>query len=121
MKYTHFRSKVLSNGEYKDSYSLAEKRAATCISPLMAPQRRSCYIWSYVHRYLTGDGTSVQEQGALKVNPDGEYKGDYTLVKKGSYQYTAPDGTPVQVTYTADENGFQPQGSVIPVAPAATF
>merc|ERR1712212_1321285 len=36
----------------------------------------------------------------------------------GSYSYTAPDGTPVLVTYVADENGFQPQSDLLPVAPA---
>ena len=34
------------------------------------------------------------------------------------YSYTAPDGTPVHVQYVADENGFQPQSDLLPVAPA---
>jgi hypothetical protein len=29
----------------------------------------------------------------------------------------SPEGTPITVTYTADENGFQAQGSHLPVAP----
>ncbi|XP_042856743.1 cuticle protein AMP1A-like [Penaeus japonicus] len=36
----------------------------------------------------------------------------------GSFSYTAPDGTPVVVKYVADENGFQPQSDLLPVAPA---
>lgn len=35
---------------------------------------------------------------------------------RGSYKYTAPDGTQVSVTYIANENGFQPQGTHISVA-----
>lgn len=33
------------------------------------------------------------------------------------YRYTAPDGTPIEVKFVADENGFQPESSVLPVAP----
>lgn len=36
---------------------------------------------------------------------------------QGSYEYTAPDGTHVLVSYTADENGYQPHGDVLPVEP----
>lgn len=36
---------------------------------------------------------------------------------QGSYQYVAPDGTPIAVQYVANENGFQPQGEHIPTAP----
>lgn len=31
--------------------------------------------------------------------------------------YTAPDGTPVRVKFVADENGYQPQSDLLPVAP----
>lgn len=37
-------------------------------------------------------------------------------VAQGSAQWTAPDGTPIQLTYVADENGFQPQVSLIRVS-----
>lgn len=36
---------------------------------------------------------------------------------QGSFQYTSPEGVPVQIQYVADENGFQPVGSVIPTPP----
>ena len=32
----------------------------------------------------------------------------------GSYSYTAADGTPVLITFVADENGFQPEGDALP-------
>ena len=32
--------------------------------------------------------------------------------------YTAPDGTPVELQFVADENGYQPQSNLLPVAPA---
>lgn len=40
---------------------------------------------------------------------------DNVLVKQGSYKYTSPEGVPIEVTYTADELGFQPRSSAIPV------
>ncbi|XP_068206655.1 cuticle protein AMP1A-like [Palaemon carinicauda] len=40
-----------------------------------------------------------------------------SVVKSGVYAYTAPDGTFVEVKYVADENGYQPQSDLLPVAP----
>lgn len=34
------------------------------------------------------------------------------------HSYTAPDGTPVEVKFVADENGYQPESALLPVAPA---
>lgn len=36
---------------------------------------------------------------------------------QGSFAYTAPDGTPVQISYIANENGFQPVGNILPTPP----
>lgn len=36
---------------------------------------------------------------------------------QGSYKYTAPDGTPISVTYVADENGFHVEGAHLPTPP----
>jgi hypothetical protein len=65
--------------------------------------------------YLSGDGTTFNEQGALKPTADGT---DNVLVKQGSFSYTSPEGNPIQLTYVADEFGFRPEGSHLPVAPA---
>ncbi|XP_042218161.1 cuticle protein AMP1A-like [Homarus americanus] len=59
----------------------------------------------------TGDGIVLSQSGS----PDGP---DGAVVKAGRYAYTAPDGTPVEVTFVADENGYQPQSDLLPVAPA---
>ncbi|XP_049767909.1 endocuticle structural glycoprotein ABD-4-like [Schistocerca cancellata] len=66
--------------------------------------------------YLSGDGTHVSEQGALKPTPDGK---DFVLVKQGEYQFTSPEGRTIMVKYTADEHGFHPISDAIPVAPTA--
>ena len=63
--------------------------------------------------FETSDGIKVEESGKVKqITPEAA-----GIAAQGSYSYTAPDGTVVKVTWTADENGFQPQGDHLPVAP----
>ncbi|XP_068206632.1 cuticle protein AMP1A-like [Palaemon carinicauda] len=59
----------------------------------------------------TANGIVMQDSGS----PDGP-KG--AIVSSGSFSYTSPEGIPVNVRYVADENGFQPQSDLLPVAPA---
>ncbi|XP_076652892.1 endocuticle structural glycoprotein SgAbd-1 [Halictus rubicundus] len=67
---------------------------------------------SYSYSYDTENGISVAEQGVPKfVGPQ------QVESVRGQYSYTAPDGTPILVTYTADENGFQPNGAHLPTPP----
>ena len=40
---------------------------------------------------------------------------------RGSYSYIDPNGDEVVVSWTADENGYRAESSVIPVAPAIPF
>ncbi|KAK3854059.1 hypothetical protein Pcinc_039435 [Petrolisthes cinctipes] len=58
----------------------------------------------------TANGIVVSQSGA----PEGP---DDAVVKSGSFSWTAPDGTPVHVKFVADENGYQPQSDILPVAP----
>ncbi|XP_069985448.1 endocuticle structural glycoprotein ABD-4-like [Penaeus vannamei] len=58
----------------------------------------------------TANGISMSQSGS----PDGP---DGAIVKAGQYSYTAPDGTLVEVKFVANENGFQPQSDLLPVAP----
>ncbi|KAJ8942561.1 hypothetical protein NQ318_021963 [Aromia moschata] len=58
------------------------------------------------------------------ISIDGSYRNSYETANEneteevqGSFQYTAPDGTPIQLSYIANENGFQPQGAHLPVPP----
>ncbi|XP_072767518.1 endocuticle structural glycoprotein SgAbd-8-like [Anoplolepis gracilipes] len=69
---------------------------------------------SYNYAYETENGISASEQGSPQpVGP----KGEHAVVAQGQYQYTAPDGSPIAVSYSADENGYHPQGAHLPVAP----
>ncbi|XP_055536444.1 cuticle protein CP14.6-like [Wyeomyia smithii] len=58
---------------------------------------------SYQYRYETSNRIAAQESGVGGQSA------------QGSYSYTGPDGVQYSVTYTADENGFQPQGAHLPV------
>lgn len=69
---------------------------------------------SYAFSFEAENGIAAQESGA--PGPLNE-EGQAAVVAQGQYRYTAPDGTPVDISYVANENGFQPQGSHIPVPP----
>ncbi|XP_016975759.1 larval cuticle protein 65Ag1-like [Drosophila rhopaloa] len=70
---------------------------------------------NYKYALETSDGTSKKEEGQLK-NAGTE---DEAIVVKGSFSFVADDGQTYTVNYIADENGFQPQGAHLPVAPLA--
>ncbi|RZC34418.1 endocuticle structural glycoprotein SgAbd-2 [Asbolus verrucosus] len=69
---------------------------------------------SFSYSYTTGDGQQAQAQGFLK---NAGVKDQEAEVIQGSFSYTAPDGTPISVTYIADENGFRAEGAHLPTPP----
>lgn len=62
--------------------------------------------------FETSNGISHQEAGQPK-----QIDGETPVVVQGADSYIAPDGQQVSITYIADENGYQPQGSHIPTSP----
>ncbi|EAT43647.1 AAEL004921-PA [Aedes aegypti] len=79
---------------------------------------------SFQYSYESGNGIKVEDQGELKVVEVPKEDGTGTeqaqvSVQKGSYSYNAPDGTPITLQWTADENGFHATGDHLPVAPVA--
>lgn len=65
-------------------------------------------------RFDTENGISAQEQGSLK-----QLGNEVVSSVAGSFSYQAPDGTPVQAQYIADENGFRAEGTAIHQIPKA--
>ncbi|GLV48616.1 Cuticular protein 65Az [Carabus blaptoides fortunei] len=63
----------------------------------------------YVLEYVSGDGTSVNEEGSLIPAEEGP-----VLVKKGTIKYTSPEGDDIVLSYYADETGFHPTGDHLP-------
>ncbi|XP_046665442.1 endocuticle structural glycoprotein SgAbd-3-like [Homalodisca vitripennis] len=71
------------------------------------------YDGNFNYGFETENGIASQANGYLKdVGTDNE-----ALVITGSYSYLGEDGNPVVFTYTADENGYQPQSDLIPTPP----
>ncbi|XP_017785756.1 PREDICTED: endocuticle structural glycoprotein SgAbd-2-like [Nicrophorus vespilloides] len=82
--------------------------------PIVSQESEVNFDGSFHHSYETGNGISAQEQGVLKNAGNKETQAEEV---QGSFEYTAPDGTPIKVQYIANEFGFQPQGDHLPVAP----
>jgi len=67
----------------------------------------------YNYNYNTDTGIQVQEEGYLNnVGTDQE-----TLEARGSYNYIDNDGNTFQLSYIANEDGFQPEGAHLPTIP----
>ncbi|KAI4465721.1 cuticle protein [Holotrichia oblita] len=81
--------------------------------PIISYENENNGDGSYRFSYETGNGIKAQEEGFLK-NAGSESEAQSAA---GSFSYTAPDGQKIELTYTADENGFQPQGAHLPTPP----
>lgn len=89
------------------------------------------FVSCLVHFILAQSTTPVAIVSYKDVsNPDGTYEHAFEAAngikieatggnneETGSVKYTAPDGMPIEWTYKADSNGFQPQGPSIPTVP----
>lgn len=60
---------------------------------------------TYSYGFDSTNGIAIAESGA-----GGQ-------VSNGNAQWVSPEGEQVRLTWTADANGYHPQGSHIPVAP----
>lgn len=55
-----------------------------------------------------GFKTSVDTSNNIHVESEGHLKDEHTQIVTGKFQYVSPEGKQVEVTYTADENGYKP-------------
>lgn len=83
------------------------------VVPIVSQESEVDYSGKFHYSYESGDGSKVQEVGELK-NFDKDNAGE---VVSGDFQYTGDDGKTYKVSYTADENGYRPQGEHIPQVP----
>ncbi|XP_041976484.1 endocuticle structural glycoprotein ABD-4-like [Aricia agestis] len=75
------------------------------------PNADGTYKWLYE----TGNEIKAEESGYVKNFGKGE--GEEVQVAEGRFSYKSPEGTPIVLSYIADENGFQPQGEHLPTPP----
>ncbi|KAG5676769.1 hypothetical protein PVAND_006578 [Polypedilum vanderplanki] len=66
----------------------------------------------YTFAFEQSDGQKRDEKGEVR-NAGSETE---HIAVRGSFTFTAPDGTSYTVNYVADENGFQPQADHLPTA-----
>lgn len=66
---------------------------------------------TYQYSFETGNGINAEQKGDLKKVGDVE-----ALEVQGQFQYPSENGN-IQLTYIADENGYQPQGAHLPTPP----
>ncbi|XP_042218318.1 larval cuticle protein LCP-17-like [Homarus americanus] len=96
--------------QYNYSGSDEDSSESKEVVPILRDDRVLGNDGSYNFDVETGNGIVLSRSGS----PDGP---DDSVVISGQYSYTAPDGTPVVVKFVADENGYQPQSDLLPVAP----
>lgn len=60
---------------------------------------------AYRYVYETSNGIAAQEQG------QGGYQAN------GAFSWYSPESKLIQISYVADENGYQPQGAELPTPP----
>ncbi|XP_037046382.1 endocuticle structural glycoprotein SgAbd-2-like [Bradysia coprophila] len=82
--------------------------------PITSYQNDVNHDGSYQFSYTSGDGSQQQARGFVKNLGQKDLEAQ---VVQGSYSYTSPDGTPITVTYIADENGFRADGAHLPTPP----
>ncbi|XP_053602904.1 uncharacterized protein LOC128670910 [Plodia interpunctella] len=100
---------------YNNRFNYPYNPQAGPVVPILTYTNDHGAAGTYSYSFTTADGKQAQESGFLKdayIDNNGEPQG--TQVVQGSYAYVAPDGTPIQVSYVADENGFRPSGVHIP-------
>ncbi|KAG5898739.1 hypothetical protein JTB14_020933 [Gonioctena quinquepunctata] len=68
---------------------------------------------SYQWNYETENGIQAQEQAVQKPTADG----NLGTAAQGFFRYPSLNGEPIEVRYTADENGFRAEGNAIPQPP----
>ncbi|XP_048485221.1 endocuticle structural glycoprotein SgAbd-8-like [Plutella xylostella] len=93
--------------------AFAAPQAPTEPIPILRQESEISPDGSYSWAYETGNGISADEKGSLK-NIGAE---EPALEVQGQFAYPSEDGGNIQLTYIANENGFQPQGAHLPTPP----
>ncbi|XP_071520568.1 endocuticle structural glycoprotein SgAbd-8-like [Panulirus ornatus] len=81
------------------------------VVPILKDDRTQNSDGEYSFQYQTGDGVTREESGSQ----------EYGQVSQGGWKYSSMYGEPVQITFVANHDGYQPQGEVLPVPPPLPY
>ncbi|XP_050301289.1 pupal cuticle protein 20-like [Anthonomus grandis grandis] len=106
--YSSSASSGSSFGGYAGASGQTSLKSSESLIPILKLANDNNGDGTYKYSYETANSISAEEQG------DARNGGTRA---QGSFGYSAPDGQHISISYTADENGFLPQGSHIPTPP----
>lgn len=66
---------------------------------------------------VTAEGFQYEYETSNGIRADAQGIATNGVQSQGSFAYKGDDGQDYSITYTADENGFQPQGAHLPTPP----
>lgn len=92
---------------------VAEARSIKDFIPIVSQESDIDVEGKYHFSYESADGSRAAQTGELKVL-DKDHSGPSVT---GEFIYKGADGKEYKLSYTADENGYQPQADYLPVAP----
>ncbi|XP_064097603.1 endocuticle structural glycoprotein SgAbd-8-like [Macrobrachium nipponense] len=75
--------------------------------PILKDDRTQNSYGEYTFEYETGNGIKRQEAG----------RQNYGQESSGSWSYTAPEGIPISLQFSAGPQGYVPVGAHLPVGP----
>ncbi|XP_045593614.1 cuticle protein AMP1A [Procambarus clarkii] len=78
-------------------------------APILKDERITENDGRYNFEVETGNGIIISQSGSPVA--------EGAIAKAGQFSYTSPEGIPVALKFVADENGFQPESDLLPVAP----
>lgn len=93
--------------------ALAAPQSSTEPIPILRQDSNINPDGSFQYSFESGNGIAAEANGALK-NIGAE---EPALEIQGQFQYPSNEGGLIQLTYVANENGYQPQGNILPTPP----
>ncbi|XP_050549176.1 uncharacterized protein LOC126910561 [Daktulosphaira vitifoliae] len=106
---------VKSSIDTKDTIQKRNDAVKIEYIPIYLYSRENSLDGDYNYRYETANGIYAEERGEI-LNKGTKNQANSVV---GSYRYTSPDGTPVEVTYTAGVDGFRAYGTHLPTPSAS--
>ncbi|KAJ8732062.1 hypothetical protein PYW08_014792 [Mythimna loreyi] len=112
---------AVSTAQYRPLAAAASKPVASRVSSsdqtanVLRYDSDSAPDGSFNYAVETDNGIAAQAQGTPR-----DFGGNPPIVPvviNGRFSWTSPEGQPIVIEFTADENGYQPKGDALPTSP----